>query len=202
METLYRIGVDDRERAKAVLTSAFHEEIKTLTTKYSLKRRAAEEMFSTPLGLGLSKGEVYASSERIEGVMAVLPGEHANSGLISLLASGTFFRSFGALRLMMRKDVRTTLAEMSRDKKALNLGPYYYVAVLGVARGHQGKGVGGKLLAALCEKADAEGRALYLETQTSRNVAWYEGYGFSVRKRLGTADSMQICEMARPRRRP
>jgi len=200
METLYRVGVDDRERAKAVLTSAFHEEIEILTQKYSLKRRAAEEMFSTPLGLGLSKGEVYASSERMEGVIAVLPGEHANSGLISFLASGAFFRSLGALKLMMRKDVRTTLSEMSRDKKALNLGPYYYVAVLGVARDHQGKGIGGRLLAALCERADAEGRALYLETQTSRNVAWYEGYGFRVRKSLGSADTMQIWEMARARR--
>ena len=200
MDTLYRIGTDDREQAKAVLSSAFHEEIEILTKKYGLKRRAAEELFSTPLGLGLSKGEVYASSDRMEGLMAVLPGEYANSGLISLLASGTFFRSHGALKLMMRKDVRSTLSEMSRDKKALNLGPYYYVAVLGVARDHQGKGVGGRLLAALCKRADAEGRALYLETQTSRNVAWYEGFGFRVLKRLGSADFMQIWEMARARR--
>ena len=54
--------------------------------------------------------------------------------------------------------------------------------VLSVARDHQGKGVGGKLLAALCRKADTERRALYLETQTSRNVAWYEGHGISVLK--------------------
>jgi ribosomal protein S18 acetylase RimI-like enzyme len=200
MQTLYRIGVDDRTLAAAVLRSAFHEEIEILTQKYSLKQRAAEELFSTPLGLGLSRGEVYASSERIEGLIAVLPGEHANSGLISLLTSGAFFRSLGALKLMMRKDVRTILSEMSQDKKALNLGPYYYVAVLGVARDHQGKGIGGRLLAALCERADAEGRALYLETQTSRNVAWYEGYGFRVRKSLGSADTMQIWEMARARR--
>ena len=73
-------------------------------------------------------------------------------------------------------------------------------AVLSVTRDHQGKGVGGMLLAALCDRADAEGRALYLETQTSRNVAWYEGYGFSVLKSLGSADSMQVWEMARAAR--
>ena len=200
METLYRVGADDREHAKAVLTSAFHEEIEILTSKYGLKRRAAEELFSTPLGLGFSKGEVYASSERMEGLITVLPGEHSSSGFISLLASGTLFRSLGALKLMVRKDVRATLSQMSRDKKALNMGPYHYVAVLGVRRDHQGKGVGRRLLGALCARADAEGRALYLETQTSRNVAWYEGYGFSVLKSLGSADSMQVWEMARAAR--
>ncbi len=200
MDTLHRIGKDDREQAKTVLISAFHEEIEILMKKFGLTRRAAEELFSAPLGLGLLKGEVYSSSNRLEGVMAILPGEYANSGLFSFLASGTSFRSLGALKLMMRKDIRNVLSEMSRDKKALNLGPYYYLAVLGVARDYQGRGVGGKLLAALSQRADAEGRALYLETQTSRNVAWYEGFGFRVQKKLGSGDFMQIWEMARERR--
>lgn len=200
METPYRIGADSREHAEAVLASAFHEEIEILTRKYRLKRRAAERLFSTPLGIGFLKGEVYASTERMEGVMAVLPGEHSDSGFISLLASGTLIRSLGALKLMMRKDVRGTMSQLSRDRKALTLGPYYYLAVLGVARDHQGKGVGGKLLSELCRRADAERRALYLETQTRRNVAWYEGYGFRVRKSLGSTDSMQIWEMARAAR--
>ncbi len=76
METVYRIGGNEREQAQAVLTSAFHEEIEILTKKYGLKRRTVEGIFSTPLGLDLSKGEV-----------------HASSGLISLLTSGAFFRA-------------------------------------------------------------------------------------------------------------
>ena len=46
----------------------------------------------------------------------------------------------------------------------------------------QGQGFGGKLLSALIEESKEAGIAIYTETQTERNVRFYEKLGF---KQLG-----------------
>jgi ribosomal protein S18 acetylase RimI-like enzyme len=56
--------------------------------------------------------------------------------------------------------------------------------MMGVSQEFQGKGFGGKLLRALIEKAEAEKKSIYLETQKENNVKFYEKYGFSVKKKI------------------
>ncbi len=63
--------------------------------------------------------------------------------------------------------------------------PHWYLAVLGVDPGKQGKGLGGALLAHTLAQADAEGMPAYLESSNPRNVSLYLRYGFEP---LGTID--------------
>ena len=44
----------------------------------------------------------------------------------------------------------------------------------------QGRGVGGKLLQPVLQRADASRTACYLETEAERNLAFYERHGFRV----------------------
>jgi GNAT superfamily N-acetyltransferase len=58
--------------------------------------------------------------------------------------------------------------------------PHWYLAVVGVRPGFQGRGIGGALLAPVLLQADEEGLPCYLETFVADNVLFYEHRGFEV----------------------
>ncbi len=58
--------------------------------------------------------------------------------------------------------------------------PHWYLGALGVDPAHQRMGIGARLLLPVLAKADAEGQACFLETQTEDNVRFYERQGFEV----------------------
>jgi ribosomal protein S18 acetylase RimI-like enzyme len=75
--------------------------------------------------------------------------------------------------------------------------PHIYLSVLGVHPSRQGQGVGGELLRPMLERCDAEGLAVYLETASEPNVAFYERQGFELRRREEHAQFPTLWAMAR-----
>jgi GNAT superfamily N-acetyltransferase len=57
---------------------------------------------------------------------------------------------------------------------------HWYLPILGVDPAHQGRGLGGRLLAPILARADTEGLPCYLETVEPRNVPFYQKHGFAV----------------------
>jgi ribosomal protein S18 acetylase RimI-like enzyme len=62
--------------------------------------------------------------------------------------------------------------------------PHYYLEFVGTTPAAQGKGMGSKVIAPMCERADAEGVGLYLESSKESNVPFYSRFGFEVREQL------------------
>lgn len=58
----------------------------------------------------------------------------------------------------------------------------YYLVYIGTKPHARGKGYAGKLLRHMMRKADAEKRAMYLESSSKANNAYYEKFGFKVVK--------------------
>ena len=58
--------------------------------------------------------------------------------------------------------------------------PHWYLAVLGTAPEHQGKGVGSALISPILQKCDAEGVPAYLESSKESNIPFYQRHGFEV----------------------
>jgi ribosomal protein S18 acetylase RimI-like enzyme len=57
---------------------------------------------------------------------------------------------------------------------------HWYLQVIGVEPGEQGRGYGGRLMRPGLARADREGLPCYLETQNEQNLALYRHYGFEV----------------------
>ena len=57
---------------------------------------------------------------------------------------------------------------------------HYYLQILGVDPGHQGKGLGSALIRPVLERCDSEGYGAYLENSNEANLAFYERHGFAV----------------------
>jgi ribosomal protein S18 acetylase RimI-like enzyme len=58
--------------------------------------------------------------------------------------------------------------------------PHYYLELLGIDAQFQGMGFASKLVKPVLAYADRSRRYCYLETQTEKNVALYQHYGFEV----------------------
>ncbi|KAH0531957.1 hypothetical protein TsFJ059_000715 [Trichoderma semiorbis] len=71
-----------------------------------------------------------------------------------------------------------TMDEVMGDRE------YYYLAYIGTKPSARGKGYAKKLIMDMAAKADAEDRAMYLESSSRENIGYYERFGFEYRKEI------------------
>ena len=176
---LLKIQKRDLKNAVDVLTDAFSKESmwKEVFTDEEKNRILTEVM----VRFCLKYGSVYATSENFEGIMALAPHDKEMTTW-TIVRSGAFFLSMKIADEAKKMEVLNSAVEEA--KKSLNLGSHIHLLMMGVSQEFQGKGFGGKLLRALIEKAEAEKKSIYLETQKENNVKLYEKYGFSVKKKI------------------
>ena len=176
---LYKIQKKDRKNAVNVLVNAFSEESmwEEVFNNEDKNRILTEVM----VRFCLKYGNVFSTSDNLEGVMAIAPHDKDMTAL-RVFRSGAFFLSMKIANEAEKMKVLSNAIEEA--KKNLNLGPYIHLLIMGVSQEFQGKGFGGKLLRAIIEKAETERRPIYLETQKEENVNLYEKYGFSVKKKV------------------
>ena len=77
----------------------------------------------------------------------------------------------------------------------------WYLPLIGVDPGHQGKGLGGALMKHVTHLIDAQGALSYLESSTPKNIGLYERHGFEVMTQLPFGDAGGVATpMLRERR--
>ncbi|MGZ8734391.1 MAG: GNAT family N-acetyltransferase [Acidimicrobiia bacterium] len=76
--------------------------------------------------------------------------------------------------------VQPSLRYLRAAEKAHPKASHWYLAVLGVDPAFQGRGLGGRLLRPVLERADAEEMPVYLETDKERNLAFYARFRFGL----------------------
>lgn len=183
---LYTVQKKDITRAGKILADAFqHDPIwKKLYEEEAGIDKRLQAHFEVPVRYCMKYGEVYATSEELEAIIAWLPGNYADMTAWRIILSGAMSaaKRIGLNVSMKMGAVFKTITE-DRHKNMAG-SQYLYVLVVGVATGFQGRGFGRKLIGAAIDKADHEGRLLYLETETEGNVKMYEHLGFNVLKRI------------------
>ncbi len=75
--------------------------------------------------------------------------------------------------------------------------PHWYLPWLAVEPGHQGAGIGGRLLAHCLAIVDESGLPAFLETPNPRNVSLYERHGFEVTAVTRSASCPPLTSMLR-----
>lgn len=80
--------------------------------------------------------------------------------------------------------------------------PHWYLPLIGIDPKHQGKGLGGALLAHATDICDRDGVPAYLESSNPKNIPLYQRHGFEVTGEIQYGSSPTIVPMLRrPRRR-
>jgi ribosomal protein S18 acetylase RimI-like enzyme len=178
---LLRLTLKERDAGTAVLGRAFTEyELLRYYFHDKTERRAVADTFGfIELSVCLKYGEVYASSEKLEGVAAWLPPGKAPSGGWQIMRSVPLsilfrFGRQGAGRL------RAYGRYVDNLHRKLVPYPHWYLQIIGVAPAYQGQGFSSRLVRPVLERIDRERMPCFLETNTEKNVAIYRRFGFEV----------------------
>lgn len=137
-------------------------------------------MFTALVRTTLAAHGVVEATEGLEAVAVWLrPGR--DMGLWSMLRAGFAIPRFAmTVPADDRRRMLAVLRQLDAKRKDVAPEPHWYVSAIGVDPAQQGEGLGSRLIAAGVERADREGRPIYLETETRSNVDFYEHRGFEV----------------------
>jgi len=156
-------------------------------------------VFSIALRYTLRYGEITTAPE-ITGVACWLRPERTTLSIKQLLRIGALTTS---LKMGLQGLRRINNAEdyMRNTHQHCITEPHWYLWVLGVDPVRKGQGIGGTLLRAGLERADASDRSCYLETMNPENVPLYQKFGFAIASEGNIpGSSVRMWGMVRPAR--
>jgi ribosomal protein S18 acetylase RimI-like enzyme len=180
------------------LVSAFHDDpvMLHIFNKPGGREKKMRALFASEMKRALKKGAVHTTADGPAkgGAIWMAPGQWRTGGLELL----------GQLPLMFAMGASTTraLSVLSKMEKVHPTEPHWYLAILGTATAHQGKGVGSAVLQPILSKCDAEGIPAYLESSKESNIAFYNRHGFEVTGEVKTKDGPTLWPMWREPRPP
>jgi ribosomal protein S18 acetylase RimI-like enzyme len=184
-EKLVTLDLNQIDAAASVLTRAFSSD--PLFTYFfptvEGRTKKLQTYFTVMIRYGLSNGEVVATSNELEAVAIWLPPGRTGYSTGAMIVSGAqqMAVSFGVVPVA--KMLRFShYANRVHDRRA----PFkhWYLQTIGVEPSAQGQGYASLLLRSQMERLDRNGLRCYLDTQSVRNVAIYEHYGFKVVEKL------------------
>jgi ribosomal protein S18 acetylase RimI-like enzyme len=178
---LLRLTLKERDAGAAVLGRAFteYELLKYYFHDETERHAVAITLAFIELSICLKYGEVYASSEKLEGVAAWLPAGNSPFGGWQIIRSVPLSILFRFARLGAS---RMWAYGRYVDRLHRKLTPYqhWYLQIIGVDPAYHGQGFSSRLLRPVLERIDRERMPCFLETNTERNVAIYRRFGFEV----------------------
>jgi ribosomal protein S18 acetylase RimI-like enzyme len=186
IKNLHKVKRHEIWQATTVLADAFKEDpmFKTLfgdAVKNSHKYTLVAKFM---IRYCYKYGNVYASSEKFEGIMAITQDEYAYMTLWRMIRSGSIF-PFLSIGFKSFMKVASSLSPIDvARKKHMKNKSFAYLQIIGVAKEHQGKGHGGKLVKEFITMTDKVNIPIYLETETEINVKFYEKYGFKTLEQI------------------
>lgn len=183
LDHLYEVNKHEVIKAGDTLADAFKDDpiLKKIFDTLNIEKKRF--FFEGPIRYCIKYGKVYGSSDQLEGVMAVMPGKYAEMTFGRVIRTSLVFSMFkNGIRFMNKMNqLNTILAPLSKLREtAMGNREYIYLVIIGVNSDQQGQGIGKKMLKVLTDKADEEKVPIYLETDTKKNIAIYESFGFKV----------------------
>ncbi|MGI2335992.1 MAG: GNAT family N-acetyltransferase [Dehalogenimonas sp.] len=181
VDGLARLNKKDLDQAADVLARAFtdYELLKYYYPDEAQRWKFARTFGLIAISVCLKYGEVYTVSKEFEGISAWLPPGKApfNSWQMIRSVSPSVIMDFGRLGAKKMQAYNSFADDMHRQ---LAPYPHWYLQILGIDPAWQGKGMSRRLVRPLLERFDLENLPCYLETNTEKNVAIYQRFGFEV----------------------
>jgi ribosomal protein S18 acetylase RimI-like enzyme len=144
------------------------------------RAQALPRLFGAVVGYSLVYGLVHTTAE-VKGAACWLSPGNTEVTLWRVLRTGLgLYRAVGGFNAQARREFLAVLDHLDEIHKRIAPGSHWYLWALGVEPGSQGQGIGSRLIQPVLDRADFDGVPCYLETQTERNVSFYQKRGFEV----------------------
>jgi GNAT superfamily N-acetyltransferase len=176
------VGVREHEAsaAGAVLARAFFDDPLTthLFPDEGQRARDAPELFDVLARYDILFGRVDRLGDFDAVATWLMPGEIAETP--ENLAEAGFDQLASKVGIEPLERLEAVYSVVEEAHKRAAPKPHWYLRLLGVDPGQQGRGLGGSLLAYGLARADESGHPCFLETFAERNVPFYLRHGFQL----------------------
>ncbi|HEX2947054.1 MAG TPA: GNAT family N-acetyltransferase [Clostridia bacterium] len=173
---------DSIDRLAQVLAEAMYEGSMYyyIFNDKELSLRYFKSFWEAVLTYTMKFGTVLAT-EDFKGAACLLPPHKTDFAFVDLFKTGFKIPlSVLGFPYPKMKKIMDILFSLGRFQSQTIPGPHWYLTAIGVKPEDQGKGIGGCLLRELIGIVNKDGRPIYLETETVKNVRLYKKYGFEV----------------------
>jgi GNAT superfamily N-acetyltransferase len=181
LNNVIRVTEDHIKPAALTLAKAFQEYPLTAffvpDTANRIKKQS--KAFEGAIRYGIEYGQVYATSDKLEGVALWFLSGGPNHSPKQRRSIGQRMASLFADKAQMKR-VQAFTYYADEVRKRLMPGRHWYLQILGVDPAYQGQGFSSCLLRPMLARADKDGLPCFLETQAEKNVKLYEHFGFRV----------------------
>jgi hypothetical protein len=136
-------------------------------------------MWELLLRIGIKYGEVYGTSENLEGIAIWRPPKKVNISYWKFVKNGGYKFPF---KFGIKATKRMTFCQAVNDsiRNIYMKAPYWYLDVLAVDPKYQGQGFASMLLNPMLRRIDNEDLPIWLETNLERNLLFYKHFKFKV----------------------
>lgn len=173
------------QQAGEALVEAFFDDplLGFLAPETERRRHLLELVYPLILKLSIPEGQTYvvrALEGEVAGAIGLIPPRRYPLPVWRIIRH---MPSFVAGMSGLLPSIRSMLPGTRYARAAGRLhvkSPHWYVMVLGVAPRYQGRGVGRRLMERAIELAKVDGYPLYLETESVKNVSFYQHLGFEL----------------------
>jgi len=177
------IRAGDVDAAVQMLARAFQDDPGALIVEPdpTLRHEADRTLFGPVVRQAIPHGRVLVAATddgRILGVATFLPAGQATASDEEMVAAGLMEAVAAVPEAAARMGPMVDYLE-ELHARAID-GPHARLEFFGVDPDVQGSGIGSRLLAAGLATIDAHAERCYLETFTTKNVAYYEKRGYRV----------------------
>jgi ribosomal protein S18 acetylase RimI-like enzyme len=177
------IRPDDLDAATEVLALAFQDDPGAMIIEPdpAVRHHADRTLFAPVVRWAIPFGRALvavAPRGSIVGVATFVPAGHSIASDEEMVAAGLLEAVAAVPAAAARMEPMVGYLE-ELHARAID-GPHARLEFFGVDPAVQGSGVGGRLIAAGHATIDAHGERCYLETFTTKNVAFYEKRGYRV----------------------
>ncbi|MBN2156925.1 MAG: GNAT family N-acetyltransferase [Candidatus Lokiarchaeota archaeon] len=181
LSDLYKLTEKDYTKASKVLGEAFKVDPiwkRILHNQFNKFRT----VFGISLKYTLKFGKAYALTANMDGIACWLTSPYTNVTLWRLLYSGAI-KPVMQLKWKIISNIFKVYNRVDKHRKNFKQIPFLYLFALGVHPEKQGEGIGSKLLKLMLDQLDSD-IPVYLETETEKNVRFYERFGFKISKKI------------------
>ncbi|MFE6762301.1 GNAT family N-acetyltransferase [Streptomyces sp. NPDC057689] len=190
-DDIVRATASDVPALAGVLASAYAEDPVWSWLMPDDRDRRLRRLFTAHLAQQVPAGRVWTDPERTVAAVWAEPGAWKLPAAYLLRNAGTLLR-VGRAQLP-RMAVRLLTLEHRHPVRPA----HWYVEYIGTHADARGTGRGSTVLAGLLERADADGRPVFLESSNSRNLTFYRRHGFEVREEMAFRSGPPMWSMWR-----
>ncbi|OKJ76430.1 GNAT family N-acetyltransferase [Streptomyces sp. CB02460] len=177
-DDIVRATASDVPALAGVLASAYAEDPVWSWLMPRDRDRRLRLLFTAHLAQQVPAGRVWTDRDRTVAAVWAEPGAWKLPVTYLLRNAGTLLRA--SRTQLPRTAGRLLVLEHRHPARPA----HWYVEYIGTRADARGTGRGSVVLGGLLERADADGRPVFLESSNSRNLTFYRRHGFEVREEM------------------